>query len=219
MLHPYGRYCNANHFAGEVDTFEALEHVQKHYPIDENRIAVRGFSMGGAACWHFAVHHAWRWAAAAPGAGFSETPDFLAKFQKEKFEPTWYQKKLLHWYDCTDWALNLYQCPTVAYSGTKDRRSKPPTSWRWRWTRSGLPLMHILGQDIGHDYTPAAKEEINRRIDSIVAKGRDPFPHRVCDLRPGRCAIRACIGSPSRGWKSTGNRPLLSVNITGNIHG
>ena len=23
VLHPYGRYCNANHFAGEIDTFEA----------------------------------------------------------------------------------------------------------------------------------------------------------------------------------------------------
>src|SRR5579884_1552092 len=47
VLHPYGRFCNANRFAGEVDTFEALADVRKHYPIDENRISVRGFSMGG----------------------------------------------------------------------------------------------------------------------------------------------------------------------------
>ena len=55
MLHPYGRYCNANKFAGEVDTLRGLEHVKKHYPIDEDRIVARGFSMGGAACWQFAV--------------------------------------------------------------------------------------------------------------------------------------------------------------------
>src|SRR4051812_10044083 len=36
VLHPYGRYCNANKFAGEVDFFEALDHVKKHYPIDDN---------------------------------------------------------------------------------------------------------------------------------------------------------------------------------------
>ena len=88
VLHPYGRYCNANNFAGEIDTFEALEHVRKHYPIDENRIVVRGFSMGGAACWHFAVHYPGLWAAAAPGAGFSETPEFLNVFQKETLKPT-----------------------------------------------------------------------------------------------------------------------------------
>ena len=62
VLHPYGRYCNANKFAGEVDAFEALENVRKHYPIDENRISVRGFSMGGAATWHLAAHHAGLWA-------------------------------------------------------------------------------------------------------------------------------------------------------------
>ena len=87
VLHPYGRYCNANKFAGEIDLFEALEHVQKNYPIDDNRICVRGFSMGGAACWQFAVHYPGLWAAAAPGAGFSETPEFLKVFQNEAVAP------------------------------------------------------------------------------------------------------------------------------------
>src|SRR5262249_38277613 len=73
VLHLYGRYCNANKFAGEIDLLEALAHVRKHYPIDDDRVLVRGFSMGGAACWQFAVHYAGLWAAAAPGAGFSET--------------------------------------------------------------------------------------------------------------------------------------------------
>ena len=47
VLHLYGRYCNANKFAGETDLFEALDDVKKHYPIDENRLVVRGFSLGG----------------------------------------------------------------------------------------------------------------------------------------------------------------------------
>ncbi len=33
-LHLYGRYCNANKFAGEVDLFEALADAKKHYHID-----------------------------------------------------------------------------------------------------------------------------------------------------------------------------------------
>src|ERR1700676_494208 len=52
VLHPYGRYCNAFKFAGEVDVLEGLSAVESHYRIDPERIAVRGFSMGGAACWH-----------------------------------------------------------------------------------------------------------------------------------------------------------------------
>src|SRR5205085_11078251 len=100
VLHLYGRYCNANKFAGEIDLLEALEDVKKNYNIDENRIVIRGFSMGGAACWQFAVHYPGKWAAAAPGAGFSETADFLKVFQKENVEPPDYERALWHWYDC-----------------------------------------------------------------------------------------------------------------------
>src|ERR1043165_9213179 len=111
VLHLYGRYCNGNRFAGETDLFEALEHAKKFYPIDENRLLVRGFSLGGAACWHFATQHSWRWAAAAPGAGFSETADFLKVFQNETLKPTWWEQKLWHLYDATDYALNLFNRP------------------------------------------------------------------------------------------------------------
>lgn len=178
VLHPYGRYSNANHFAGEVDTFEAMAHVRRHYPIDQDRIVVRGFSMGGAACWHFAVHHAGLWAAAAPGAGFSETPDFLRTFQGETLQPTWFEQKLWHLYDCTDWAINLYHCPVVAYSGTKDKQKQAADIMAKAMAAEGMNLTHILGPETGHSYHPAAKAEINRRIDSIVGLGRQ-FPRRI----------------------------------------
>src|SRR5947199_9735706 len=61
-----------------------MDHVKKHYPIDEGRIVARGFSMGGAACWQFATHYPDVWCAAAPGAGFSETAEFLNVFQNGK---------------------------------------------------------------------------------------------------------------------------------------
>jgi pimeloyl-ACP methyl ester carboxylesterase len=179
VLHPYGRYCNANHFAGEVDTFEALDHVRKHYPIDDKRVTVRGFSMGGAACWHLAVHHAWRWAAAAPGAGFSETPDFLRTYQQEKLEAPWWEEKLWHLYDATDWALNLYNCPTVAYSGENDSQKQAADIMARALLAEGMVLTHVIGANVKHAYTAGAKTEINSRIDSIVARGRQTMPNKV----------------------------------------
>ncbi len=179
VLHPYGRYCNANHFAGEIDTFEALGHVRKHYPIDESRIAVRGFSMGGAACWHFAVHYPGSWVAAAPGAGFAETPEFLKVFQNEKLEPTWYEKKLWHLYDCTDYAVNLFNCPTVAYSGENDSQKQAADVMEKALAAEGIKLVHVIGAKAKHFYTPQGKAEINRRIDSIVEFGRDPLPRKI----------------------------------------
>ena len=179
VLHPYGRYCNANKFAGEIDLFEALEDIKKHYPIDDDRLVMRGFSMGGAACWQFAVHYPSTWAAAAPGAGFSETADFLKVFQNEAVQPTWYEKKLWHLYDCTDYALNLFNCPTVAYSGERDRQKQAADLMAKALEAEGIEMVHVIGAKAGHNYTPEAKAEINRRIDSIVGVGRDPLPHNV----------------------------------------
>jgi hypothetical protein len=178
VLHPYGRYCCANKFAGEVDTFEALEHARRAYPIDENRISVRGFSMGGAACWQYAVHSAGKWAAAAPGAGFSETADFLQIFKKEPQPPSW-ERKLWHWYDATDYAINLYQCPTVAYSGEIDRQKQAADMMAAALKKEGIELVHIIGLKTPHRYEPQAKQEVNRRIDAIMARGRDPLPSKI----------------------------------------
>ncbi|MSU77401.1 MAG: hypothetical protein EXS16_04805 [Gemmataceae bacterium] len=179
VLHPYGRYCNANHFAGEIDTFEAIAHARKYYPIDFNRVVARGFSMGGAACWNYAVHYPGLWAAAAPGAGFSETPDFLRVFQNEIIKSNAWQKKLLHWYDCTDWAENLYNLPTIAYSGELDKQKQAADIMAVAMKKEGLDLVHIIGPKTGHSYHPEAKARINLLIDPIVEKGRDPLPLKV----------------------------------------
>ena len=95
VLHPYGRYCNANKFAGEIDLFKGSMTSRNHYPIDDDRIVMRGFSMGGAACWQFAVHYPDMWAAAAPGAGFSETANFLKVFQNEAVQPNLVRKETM----------------------------------------------------------------------------------------------------------------------------
>src|SRR5215210_4316002 len=46
VVNLYGRYCNANKFAGEIDLLEVLDAMKRQYPIDENRIVETGFSMG-----------------------------------------------------------------------------------------------------------------------------------------------------------------------------
>jgi pimeloyl-ACP methyl ester carboxylesterase len=175
VLHPYGRYCNANRFAGEVDTFEAVDSVRRQYGIDPNRIVVRGFSMGGASCWMFATHHPGLWAAAAPGAGFTETPHFL--HVEDVSAIPWYQRKLWHWYDSVDYAMNLYNCPVVAYSGAADPQKQAADEMDKAMGAVGLRLEHVIGPgNTRHFYHPAAKIEVSRRIDLLADHGRDPMP-------------------------------------------
>ncbi|MFT5466760.1 MAG: hypothetical protein ACI8UO_001860 [Verrucomicrobiales bacterium] len=179
VLHPYARFSNGNKFAGEIDCLEALEHAQANYRIDENRILVRGFSMGGAATWNFAAHYADRWAAANPGAGYSETPDFLRTFQGETLNPAWYQRKLWHMHDCTDYAINFFNLPTVAYSGENDTQKQAADIMALAMAEEGLKLTHIIGPDTAHKIHPDSKIEIERRLDSIAKVGRNPMPERV----------------------------------------
>lgn len=179
VLHPYGRYSNAFKFAGEVDVLEALESVKRNYRIDEDRISVRGFSMGGAACWQFAVHYADRWFAANPGAGFSETPLFLKVFQKETLNPTWYEKKLWQWYDCPGYALNLFQCPTVAYSGENDSQKQAADVMEIALKKVGIQMVHVIGPQTAHRIHADSKVIIEDKMDSLAKVGRQRVPDTV----------------------------------------
>ena len=179
VLHPYGRYCNANRFAGEVDLFEALADAKKRYPIDEDRLIVRGFSMGGASCWQYATHHSDLWAAAAPGAGFSETVGFLNLLGSDKTPPPWYETKLMHWYDSTDYAVNLAQCPTVAYNGDKDGQKQAADMMEAAMTKENLPLTRVTGLNTGHWYQADSKKDIDARLQVFAAKGREKLPAQI----------------------------------------
>jgi len=179
VLHPYGRYCNANKFAGEVDLFEALASVKRQYSIDENRISVRGFSMGGAATWHIATHYAGLWASAAPGAGFAETAEYQKLNLPDLNAVPWYEQKLWHLTNATDYAANLFNCPVVAYSGEIDKQMQAANVMARELKAEGIELTHIIGPQTEHKYHPDSIKEISRRIDNIAATGRNPMPRRV----------------------------------------
>jgi pimeloyl-ACP methyl ester carboxylesterase len=179
VLHPYGRYCNANKLAGEVDSLEALEAVKKQYRVDPDRVAVRGFSMGGAACWQFAVHYPDQWFAANPGAGFSETPDFLKVFQKETLEPTWFERALWQMYDCPGYAANLAHLPTIAYSGDMDTQKQAADIMAKAFEREGMQLLHIIGPMTAHRIHPESASIIEAKLAEWAAKGIDHAPKQL----------------------------------------
>jgi hypothetical protein len=137
---------------------------------------VRGFSMGGAATWHIAAHHAGRWAAAAPGAGFAETAEYQ-KLNPNDF--TDWERKLWRLYDATGYALNLFNLPLVAYSGEIDRQKQAADVMARYLAQEGMHLAHIIGPNTEHRYHPESKIEIEKRLDAIAARGRDAYPAEI----------------------------------------
>ena len=178
MLQPYGRYTNASRFAGETDGLEAIASVQKNYPIDANRIVMAGFSMGGASAWSYIVHFADRWAAGAPGAGFTETEVFLRGALARQPQNA-VQRTLWHMYDSTDYAINTFNLPVVAYSGEIDAQKQAADAMAVAMLAEGLKLEHIIGPNTGHSYEPGARQRLQERLDQLVSAGRNPTPSEI----------------------------------------
>jgi hypothetical protein len=179
VLHPYGRFCNANKLAGEVDTLEALDAVKHNYPIDENRILMRGFSMGGASAWHFGGHFGGLWAAVAPGAGFSESAQFLHLNMTGANAPSWWEQKLYHMYDITDYSINFFNVPVVEYHGEIDGQKQAGDVMEKRMAEEGLRLIRIEGPQTPHRYHPDSKIIIDRMLDAIAERGREEYPRKI----------------------------------------
>lgn len=129
--------------------------------------------MGGAAAWQFAVHYPDRWFAANPGAGFSETPDFLKVFQNETLTPTWYEQKLWRMYDCNGYAANLAHLPTIAYSGEIDRQKQAADVMAAAFEKEGMKLLHIIGPMTAHSIHKDSAKEIDAKLAEWAAKGID----------------------------------------------
>jgi len=178
VLHPYGRFCNAYKFAGEVDVLEALTHVKQQYSIDNERVAMRGFSMGGAGAWHLGAHHAGEWAAVAPGAGFVDTAIYQNIFKKDP-KPIWWEQKLWRLYDVPPVAGNFLNTSTVAYSGELDKQKQATDLMAAEFRREGMTLLHLIGPKTGHKYEPKVKLELSRQVDAAVNRGRKANARKV----------------------------------------
>ncbi len=115
QLDVYGRWNGmAYHIVGEADVMEALAEVKRRYKIDEDRIILRGFSMGGCGAWHIAMHYPSLWAAAEIGAG-----TWPRRAMMDGFPP--YQMGPLHiWENILEWSLNFFNLPLAGHGGEKE---------------------------------------------------------------------------------------------------
>jgi hypothetical protein len=177
VIMPYGRFCNATKFAGEVDVFEALAAARTQYRLDENRIAVAGFSMGGGSTWHLATHHPGVWAVASPGAGFAETPVFTKALDPRKEQRPAWEQLLWRQYESTGIAANLTHLPTLAYTGELDGQREASELMEQAMTAHGLKLERFIGPQTAHKYHDDTKAALTRRLEEVLGQGRE-LTHR-----------------------------------------
>ncbi|MEI7732229.1 MAG: prolyl oligopeptidase family serine peptidase [Verrucomicrobiota bacterium] len=158
ILHPFGRQCLGFQLAGETDILEAIEAVKRRYRIDEKRILLAGFSMGGAGAWHAGAHYADQWCALHAGAGFVDVRRFL-KLTPTNLPPE-YVQTLWGQYDVPDYVRNLFNIPVLAYSGEVDGQKLAGDIMAAAYQAEGQTLKHLIGPGMGHKYHPEVQKEI-----------------------------------------------------------
>lgn len=178
VLDPYGRFMNAFKFAGETDVWEGLDHAAKHYPIDRDKLAMRGFSMGGAGAWHLGAHHPDKFASVNPGAGFVDVKNYQKLGEKLATIP-WYEQKLWNLYDPLACPINLANSTLVAYSGEDDAQKAAADLMEAALLADGVKMTHIIGPKTGHSYEANAKKTVAKLVDDATNKGINHQPKKV----------------------------------------
>lgn len=174
-LEVFGRGNNAYRWAGETDVFEALDSVKSRYRIDEKKIVLRGFSMGGAGAWHLGLHYPDKWAAVEAGAGFTETKKYA------KLGPMLgYQEAMLRIYDAVDYAANALMVPMVGYGGQIDPQLQASLNIQERLAAEHMEppqMLFLVGPGTAHKWEPGALARSNKFIDDVLAKPRKEPDH------------------------------------------
>ncbi len=178
QLDVYGRGNNAFRWAGETDVFEAIADARRRFKVDDRRVVLWGFSMGGAGAWHLGLHHPSRWAAAGAGAGFVDFYRYQNK--TDKLPP--YQDATLHIYDAADYALNLADVPFVTYGGELDKQLLAGQTMAAAAKEVGVPVELIVGKGAGHKFTPEGEQAFQAFLAQHAKAGR-PLPNDVKKVR------------------------------------
>lgn len=172
QLDVYGRGSNAYRWAGETDVFEAMEDVRRRFRIDDRRITLWGFSMGGAGAWALGLHHPGRWSSVGAGAGFV---DFYGYQNRTEKLPPW-QHKTLNIYDAVPYAMNAYNVPFITYGGELDKQLLASKTGVAAARKVDVDIKMLVGPKMGHKFDPDSFREFMAFHAEAAKKGRPTFP-------------------------------------------
>jgi poly(3-hydroxybutyrate) depolymerase len=131
---------------GEMDVLHALEEVKRSYRVDDERVSITGFSLGGTAAFVLPLHHPSLFAASAPLCGYPNLDDFYAIKAKKK-QP--WEHILIRQRAIVEYAKNGRNLPMKVFHGAEDnpKRSQVMVD---RYRELGYRVDFKVYEDLGH---------------------------------------------------------------------
>ncbi len=176
--------------------------MKKRFKIDDKRILLRGFSMGGEGAWHIALHY--------PGSlrgGRNRRRDVVAPRRRRRASQPYQYATLKIWENMEEWALNAFNLPLAGHDGDTDTQiaslpGPPPgtpnrgqleSSLRTRaqlekegfpsegepdfLRLKGTPDIFLISQNTGHGTSPLVRQRLDAFLKEWGDKGQTSPDH------------------------------------------
>lgn len=159
---------------GERFVLTLIDHARLAFDIDDDRVTVTGFSMGGTGSWFFAGRYPDLFAAAAPGPGV---------FMAEPKSQVWTKQEVVALQH--GFLPNVRDLPVHFYVGTKDDHTMPGTymfGWdllqQWKKDDPGgyAGVEFTLYEGLPHAFP---KGEPKASLEFLDAARRGPLPNKI----------------------------------------
>src|SRR5205823_6105680 len=82
-------------------------------------------------------------------------------------------------YDAVEYAPNVSQVPTVAYSGADDPQKAAADNIEARLKRLDIPMTHLIAPGVKHVFVPEYQKKADALWSKYAAAGREPYPPEV----------------------------------------
>jgi acetyl esterase/lipase len=181
-LAPTGRGATDYRELGEVDVMRCIAEVKRDFPIDDNRVYVRGGSMGGTGAWNLGTHYADQFAGIEPICGNADNQAWTKRWGWNREFPGRFDE-LRHWiqeaHTSRAFAANLLNLPAYVIHGSGDTIVPPEHSREIVATlrQLGAPVEYREFPNKGHGGLPGFA--IEEGLGWLCAQPRIPFPEHV----------------------------------------
>ena len=169
------QYGNAGQrHLGEDDVLRVIAEVRAHFPIEERRISITGYSLGGTVAFFLPLHYPDLFSASAPLCGY---PNLLGWESIRKTPRTPWEDVLLAKRYIVNWAENGLHVPLFIVHGGKDDPTRSQLVAD-RYRSLGYPHKFDVQEDLDHNVWDYAYED-GDMIGWLKSHRRPKAPDRV----------------------------------------
>ena len=175
VLYPFGRANAWYRGLGDRDVVRSIALAKQRFSIDEDRVYLMGYSMGGAGTWHVGSAHPELFAALAPYYGGLEMQVTLPKATLDTLTPR--EQRFVDRFSSFAQLESLLTTPVYVSQGDQD------TMVPVEITRHGVGLLHKWGYPVTYWEQPGGKHGGINTEDKVLpwllAQRRDAHPRHV----------------------------------------